>query len=292
MTVLKPGYFASWIEPKSAANTDINQITGASGTYLPIPPFNNATQTPSGHAFELDDTPTRERVRLQHRSKTFIEMHPNGDEVHKIYGDGYEITLNDRNILIGSSGKGNLNIEIHGDVNMNVVNGSVNQQIDGNYELHVKGNYSTVVEGLTSFVSQGDMDIKAGGALSGGLFVTPGDYVSIRGDLKVNGEITASKIFSKGRVDCLSGMSATSGGFTTQFGGITVGPLEIYPVPGTINCTGPINSRTLMSAPLITAGISSSLLSKDTINSIIRNVQIHIAPNGATSPPTTQEIGA
>jgi hypothetical protein len=273
---IKPDFFSGWTEPESAANTD----------YQPIYPFNNSTQTPSGHAFEMDDTPTRERVRLQHRTGTFIEMHPNGDEVHKVYGDGYEITIKDKNVLIN----GNINITVVGDANIYTV-GNKTEQVDGNYELHVKGNYTTVVEGLTSFVSQGDMDIKAGGALGGGLFVTPGDYVSIRGDLKVNGEITAAKIFSKGRVDCLTGMSATSGGFTTEFGGISVGPLEA-PIPLTINCTGPINSKVSMSAPLITSAISSSFLSKDIINSIIRNVQIHIAPNGATSPPTTQEIGA
>jgi cytoskeletal protein CcmA (bactofilin family) len=234
----------------------------------------------------LDDTPTRERIRLQHRTGTFIEMHPNGDEVHKVYGDGYEITIKDKNILIN----GNMNITVLGDANI-YTQGNLNEQVDGNYELHVKGNYTTVVEGLTSFVSQGDMDIKAGGALAGGLFITPGDYVSIRGDLKVNGEITAAKIFSKGRVDCLTGMSATSGGFTTEFGGISVGPLEA-PIPLEINCTGPINSKVSMSAPLITSGISTSFLSKDIINSIIRNTQIHIAPFGPTSPPTTQEIVA
>jgi hypothetical protein len=46
-----------------------------------------------------------------------------------------------------------------------------------------------------------------------------------------------------------------------------------------------------VSAPLITAGVSSSLLSKDIVNSTIRNLQSHIAPFGPTSPPTTQEIG-
>ena len=272
----KPSFFAGWTEPESAANTD----------YQPIYPFNNSTQTPSGHAFELDDTPTRERIRLQHRSKTFIEMHPNGDEVHKVYGDGYEITIKDKNILIN----GNMNITVLGNANLYTL-GNVVEQVDGNYELHVKGNYSTVVEGLTSFVSQGDMDIKAGGDLRGGLFINPGEYVSIKGDLKVSGEITAAKIFSKGRVDCLSGMSATSGGFTTEFGGISVGPLEA-PIPLQINCTGPINSKVSMSAPLITSGISTSFLSKDIVNGIIRNMQIHIAPYGPTSPPTTQEVVA
>jgi hypothetical protein len=276
MAIEKPSFFAGWTEPESAANTD----------YQPIFPFNNSNQTPSGHAFEMDDTPTRERIRLQHRTGTFIEMHPNGDEVHKVYGDGYEITIKDKNVLIN----GNINITVLGDANI-YTQGNRNEQVDGNYELHVKGNYTTVVEGLTSFVSQGDMDIKAGGALAGGLFVTPGDYVSIRGDLKVNGEITAAKIFSKGRVDCLDGMSAISGGFTTEFGGISVGPLEA-PIPLEINCTGPINSKVSMSAPLITSGITTSFLSKDIVNSIIRNIQIHIAPFGPTSPPTTQEIEA
>lgn len=274
MTIQKPSFFTGWTQPESAANTD----------YQPVYPFNNSTQTPSGHAFELDDTPSRERIRLQHRTGTFIEMHPNGDEVHKVYGDGYEITIKDKNILIN----GNMNITVVGDANI-YTQGNVNEQIDGNYELHVKGNYSTVVEGLTSFVSQGDMDIKAGGNLKGGLFVYPGEYMSVKGDLKVSGEITAAKIFSKGRVDCLTGMSATSGGFTTEFGGISVGPLEA-PIPSEINCTGPINSKISMSSPLINSGMTSSFLSKDTVNGIIRNAQIHIAPYGPTSPPTTQEI--
>jgi hypothetical protein len=103
-TVNKPSSFSGWTEPESAANTD----------YQPVFPYNNATQTASGHAFEMDDTPTRERIRLQHRTLTFIEMHPNGDEVHKICGDGYEIILKDKNMLVN----GNLNITVKGNANI------------------------------------------------------------------------------------------------------------------------------------------------------------------------------
>jgi hypothetical protein len=47
----------------------------------------------------MDDTPTRERIRLQHgKSLTFIEMHPNGDQVHKVFGDDYEITIKNKDI--------------------------------------------------------------------------------------------------------------------------------------------------------------------------------------------------
>jgi hypothetical protein len=60
-------------------------------------PYNDAKQTESGHLFEMDDTPTRERIRLQHgKSLTFIEMQPNGDQVHKVFGDDYEITIKNK----------------------------------------------------------------------------------------------------------------------------------------------------------------------------------------------------
>jgi hypothetical protein len=273
-TISKPSFFSGWTEPQSAANTN----------YPPVFPYNNSTQTASGHAFEMDDTPTRERVRLQHRSKTFIEMHPNGDEVHKIYGDGYEITIKDKNMLVN----GSLNITVvNGDANI-YTKGNFIQQVDGDYELHVKGNYTTVVEGLSSFVSQGDMKIQAGGAVGGGLTIAPGDYVSIRGDLKVNGEVSANKIFSSGRIDCYAGMSALNGGFATTFGGISVGTMA--PIPLSINCAGPINSLVSMSAPLITSGISASLLSKDVINSAMRNVHFHATKVGPTSPDLVPEI--
>ena len=65
-----PDIFKGGTEPASAANTNFEGC-------LPVFPYNNATVTPSGHSFEMDDTPERERIRLNHRSNTFIEMHPN-----------------------------------------------------------------------------------------------------------------------------------------------------------------------------------------------------------------------
>ena len=107
------GIFDTWTEPESAANTNI----GADGTaYVPLYPYNHVTQTESGHSFEMDDTPTRERIRLQHRSGTFTEMHPNGSVVQKIYGNGYEIIANDKNVLV----KGVCNITVEGDAHFHV----------------------------------------------------------------------------------------------------------------------------------------------------------------------------
>ena len=80
----------TWAEPESPFNPDEK----------PVYPHNKVWETESGHSFEMDDTKDRERIRLQHRSKTFIEMHPDGSEVHKIYGNGYEIVLENKNVLI------------------------------------------------------------------------------------------------------------------------------------------------------------------------------------------------
>ena len=58
-----------WTEPESAANAD-NQ---------PVYPYNDVTQTESGHFMEMDDTPGAERIRLQHRTGTFTEIQADGN---------------------------------------------------------------------------------------------------------------------------------------------------------------------------------------------------------------------
>ena len=123
---------SAFTEPESAANTD----------YQPIYPYNNIQQTEAGHSFEMDDTPTRERIRLQHRVGTFIEMHPNGDEVHKVYGDGYEITILNKNVLI----KGNCNITIEGDSTLHV-KGDSHTVVDGSVFQKVKGDVQQLING-------------------------------------------------------------------------------------------------------------------------------------------------
>ena len=74
-------------------------------------PFNHVKYSESGHLEEWDDTEGAERVNREHMSGTFEEWHPDGSEVRKIKGDGYEIHLKDRNMLV----KGDLNITVEGD---------------------------------------------------------------------------------------------------------------------------------------------------------------------------------
>jgi hypothetical protein len=275
----KPDFFKGWTEPESAANT----------AYPPDYPYNQVIQTESGHTFELDDSPERERVRLTHRTGTFIEMHPNGDEVHKVYGDGYEITIKDRNVLI----KGTCYVTIEGDALTNIKGDKV-EYVEGNYELQVKGNFSQVVEGTTNITSKNDMDLRAGNFGTGSISISSPDVFYINSDLVVNGELSALKMYSKGRVDAETGMSAGPLGFVTGTGGISVGyptPLSPVAVPGQIMSVGnmlslmSINAGIGMNAPMGNFGIMDAVLMTDLINTTIFDFHFHPTTTGVTGPP-------
>lgn len=72
-------------------------------------PYNHAQVTETGHVFELDDTPSAERVHLYHRSGTFLEIDQGGNQVNKIVGHGVEIIERDGHIYI--KGNGHMHIE-------------------------------------------------------------------------------------------------------------------------------------------------------------------------------------
>lgn len=276
----QPSFFKGWTEPASAANTD----------YPPDFGYNNVTATESGHTFELDDSRERERIRLMHRTGTFIEMHPNGDEVHKVYGNGYEITIKDRNVLI----KGSCSVTIEGDSLVNIKGDKV-EYIEGNYELHVKGNFSQLVEQTSSITTKNDMKILAGASFGGGaLTLAAADIVYVESDLAISGEVTADKIYSKGRVDAETGISAGPLGFVTQFGGLSVGhpaPGTAVAVPGQITCVGnilsnmSINALAAMNAPLGNFGTMSAVMMTDLVNTAIYDTHIHPSPKGPTGVP-------
>lgn len=271
----KPEFVTAWTEPESAANTD----------YQPLYPYNNVWQTRGGHHIELDDTPTRERVRIQHTTGTFTEIHPNGDEVHKIVGDGYEIMLQDKNMLV----KGKLNITVEGDAYL-WVQGNKVEQIDGSVEQYVKGDFTQTVEGRINMTSLGDFEINAGASALGKLILNIPNRLTIGGDLSVGGALTAELISSRSRVDATTGMSAGPLGFVTVTGGISVGvPVA---VPGQITCAGMITSLSKVVSPTATFGVSGSVLSFDTVNELLRKVHTHVAPLGPTTPPLTQEVSA
>jgi hypothetical protein len=253
---------SGWIEPPSAANPD----------NPPIYPFNSVTQSESGHFWEFDDTPGRERVRMQHRTGTFFEWHPNGDEVHKIQGDSFTIVAKNNNVKIS----GRCNITIDGDATTEIkgnkyeiVRGDCYQIVEGNYDILVKKNFRVDTDGkmdisVGSDIMGGTMSVAIGGGIGNGQFKIKADTF-VEGALSSTENITADK-----RVDAGLGMSAGIYGFVTELGGFSAGIPVATPLSFT--CTG-----------LVSGSFGQFFHVTDVVNILKYNFHSHPSASG---PPT------
>lgn len=113
---------STWSEPLQRGNTES------------LYPSNHVTQTESGHAFEVDDTPNAERIHQYHKSGTFYEIQPDGSRSTKIVSSDYEIVVNDKNVYI----QGDCNITVKGNARL-FVTGDLIEEIGGDYHLTVHG---------------------------------------------------------------------------------------------------------------------------------------------------------
>jgi hypothetical protein len=269
-----------WTEPESAASAE----------YPPVYPYNHVTQTESGHAFEMDDTPTRERIALTHRTGTFIEMHPNGDEVHKVYGNGFSIIISNKNILIG----GDCNIQIDGNCNLEVMK-DMNVQVGGDFNLQVKGETNIRSIGEIDILGDSDVRITADENFGGTMYLGAADHISVASDLNVGGSIHADVISAESRITAGSGVFAGLAGFTTS-GGVSAGfpsPATPVAVPGQINALTSVNAVVSVNAAmanfsLAKIGVMDAVLMADKINTGIFNSHIH--GNGNNGLPTTSPM--
>lgn len=91
-------------------------------------PFNKVTVSESGHLIEIDNTPENERININHRSGSKIEILANGDCLIS-YRDKDEMTSNS-NVTIN----GNSNVTINGDSFVSV-SGSETRSISGEYNV-------------------------------------------------------------------------------------------------------------------------------------------------------------
>mgnify|MGYP001158473847 CR=1 FL=1 len=115
----------------------------------PVYPFNHVTYTESGHLFEMDDSPGKERLRILHRSTSNIEFLPTGDRVDTTIGAKYDMV--------------DSNIETH-------ALGNMFTNTEGQYDLYVGGrgvndSYNVKVASGEATIAtvDGDVNIIAGG---------------------------------------------------------------------------------------------------------------------------------
>lgn len=101
-------------------------------------PYNKVTATTSGHVIEMDDTPEAERIRILHKSGALIEIHPNGDIVHR-NGNRWQVVAGNDRIHV----TGEVQIKVEGDANVKV-GGNVRMDTKGTMRVASGGNMTLV----------------------------------------------------------------------------------------------------------------------------------------------------
>lgn len=151
---------------KESTTTSANGVTWEEPEtpYASVYPHNNVLQSESGHVIEMDDTPGAERLSLQHRSGTFVEIHPNGETVLKFLNNRYTVVSVDDNLVI----HGASNITIKKDYNLKIEENRFTEitkddtmSVDGKSTITIKGDDSrTVTEGnVTLNISKGNKTV-------------------------------------------------------------------------------------------------------------------------------------
>lgn len=149
-------------ETNRSEGMGVAQVTG---TYdMPQPaqvqgtkyPNNKATHTLSGHTIEIDDTPGKERLLIQHRSGSHVEMDAAGNVCEVNEGSGFKLVKGDDHLY---------------------VKGSDTITIDGSQQLYIKKAQNIKVEGNVNMSIGGNMNVGAGKNIN----LTAGDEIVLKG---------------------------------------------------------------------------------------------------------------
>jgi hypothetical protein len=275
--------------PKGPAKFEFTEPDSAHNAKYP---YNNAMQTECGHLQEFDDTSGAERIRTQHKAGTYTEIRPDGTEVHKIVGEGFDITVSNKKVSIG----GFCTVTIAGDSSLEV-KGNVFQRVKGDYNLVVEGDYNQTVIGKTSIKTGKNMDIGTVNPTSGKIKLLAGESFIIDSNLSVNGSIKGDSIHSFGSIVAETGIHAgvsnprnvpgsELAGITT-LGGINAGfPPPQATVPGVINASVLVTAPAVVGSVITFGSILMDPMGGPPLIRTFYDIHTHIAPNGITTTPT------
>lgn len=154
----------------------------------PVPtkyPYNQVSETVSGHVISVNDTPGGERILIKHRTGAGVELHPDGTVVVASTKNMVQISGADQTVIVDGEAnlvyKGNLNLKVMGDFNIDVagnynvktsgnksetVVGSDRKSVNGNQGNIVKGSSSTTVLGATTNTHLGNMTTSVQGTFN------------------------------------------------------------------------------------------------------------------------------
>lgn len=226
----------------SHASTGLSGDSASSGAsfsepedaYGAVYPYNDVLVSESGHVFEIDDTPSAERINLQHRSGSYYEQRPDGSVIRKSNKTTYDFTRENKHehvngrkqvtidkgmqllvnasesgesltIEIGSGGHFNLTIK-SGNLNINVLKGNLNKRVAGDLNEIIEGNVTRVVQGNVTQTVAGNVTETVSG----------NDHKTIEGDMcqTVNGSQCETTIGDKTETIASTGTYQASGSMT------------------------------------------------------------------------------
>jgi len=111
---------------RGSYDTKVNITQNDTGSDKVVYPNDSVIETPSGHIIEIDDTKNNERIRIIHKSGSFIEINSNNDITFKSTNNEYNIIEGDLNSYVEKS--------IQQYVKLNI-----DRIIDGNVKEYIKG---------------------------------------------------------------------------------------------------------------------------------------------------------
>lgn len=154
-------------------------------------PYNKVQKTESGHIIEYDDTPGAERINIQHRSGSYVEMDKNGAIVIKSPNNLTQLAK--ENMYMGTPGK------------MMMTSGSdMFIRMNGGGEIEILGDAKVMVGGSVNFMAAEDINFSAGRTINMKAFDGIRLESSERINLDAKADITfqsAQKIQSKSEGD-------------------------------------------------------------------------------------------
>jgi hypothetical protein len=177
----------------SVSGADVTQTEPNSTSELAIYPDSQVIETQSGHVIEIDDTTGNERIRVAHRTGSYIEIKPDGTFVQKSVNEDSEshyIHMSSVNEHIKKSVKRHIeeNVEeiINGYVKRNIKNnvdehteGGINDTVDMDHFKNIAGYFKIQADGNLEIIN----DVKITGNLEVTAQVTAGDNISSKGEV-------------------------------------------------------------------------------------------------------------
>lgn len=261
-------------------------------------PYNHVTATESGHYLELDDTPKAERVRVAHRTGSYVEMRPDGGVQIKSTGEMRSISFGDS--FIGSAGDqyassmGRINVSAESGIDLVTNQDNLNIQSKGGDVMVKSRNLTFEVDGEITYRSKGksaNMTMSADNMMGN---VSRNYQMRIGGNAEIGSESGEVKIVG-GTMDigtnALGQLTISAGGklvvnATNKTGVYTNLPVGSGDAPGT-NQYG-IREEVMNGRVLITA-VATSLVPGG-IDLIAKTAPIPTEQSSLVQPPGAAEV--